>query len=88
MLLAAGWCVSLLLLFISPLWIWELNEHWSVLPAAELARSAAAPGDAQPLEIFMEGEKRPKGQACAGNAAGRLQRYRSKPMGPSPPISC
>jgi len=74
LLLAAGWCVSLLLLFLSPLWIWELNEHWSVLPAAELARSAAAPGDAQPLEIFMEGKsgQRPSLRWYAGRAIAAL----------------
>ncbi len=74
LLLAAGWCISLLLLFLSPLWIWELNERWSVFPAAELARNAAASGDAQPLEIFMQGKsgQRPSLRWYAGRAIAAL----------------
>jgi len=76
--------LSLLLLFISPLWIWELNEHWSVLPAAELAqkrgRALVTPN---PWRFSWRG-KAAKGQACAGMPAGRLQRYRSKPDGAIP----
>ncbi|CAK6701625.1 phospholipid carrier-dependent glycosyltransferase [Synechococcus sp. BA-124 BA4] len=56
-LLLLGWSASLLLFVLSPLWNWELNEHWSVLPAAELARSARDGGAAAELPIHMPGNQ-------------------------------
>ena len=38
-LLIGSW-VGLAFLMGSPLWLWELNEHWSVSPVAELASRA------------------------------------------------
>ena len=52
-----GWSASLLLFVLSPLWNWELNEHWSVLPAAELARSAGDGGSSAALPIHMPGNQ-------------------------------
>lgn len=49
LLLTAGWWLSLLLLGTSPLWNWELNERWSVLPAAALAADGGPP-------VYMEGD--------------------------------
>lgn len=48
LLLTAGWWLSLLLLGTSPLWNWELNERWSVLPAAALAAGGGSP-------VYMDG---------------------------------
>jgi hypothetical protein len=57
LLLLLGWCSSLLLFCLSPFWNWELNEDWSVLPAAELAREAGrATGDAG-LPLYMPGNE-------------------------------
>lgn len=39
-LTVAGSWLALLLLMASPLWLWELNEQWSVRPVAALARQA------------------------------------------------
>ncbi|MCP9851096.1 glycosyltransferase family 39 protein [Cyanobium sp. Morenito 9A2] len=49
LLLIGGWWLSLLLLGTSPLWNWELNERWSVLPAATLAAGGGAP-------VYMDGD--------------------------------
>jgi hypothetical protein len=54
MLLIGGWWLSLLLLAASPLWNWELNERWSVLPAAHLAA-----GGALPVYLDGKGAERP-----------------------------
>ncbi|MDM7938282.1 MAG: 4-amino-4-deoxy-L-arabinose transferase [Cyanobium sp. CZS 48M] len=56
-LLLLGWSASLLLFVLSPLWNWELNETWSVLPAAELARSAGDGGASAELPIHMPGHQ-------------------------------
>ena len=56
-LLLLGWSTSLLLFVLSPFWNWELNETWSVLPAAELARSAGDGGSSAELPIHMPGNQ-------------------------------
>ncbi|MCT0217774.1 phospholipid carrier-dependent glycosyltransferase [Synechococcus sp. CS-1329] len=56
-LLLLGWSTSLLLFVLSPFWNWELNESWSVLPAAELARNAGATGTTAELQVFMPGKE-------------------------------
>ncbi len=53
--LLTGWVLSLLLFFLSPAWNWELNETWSVLPPAALARGAGSATGVSALPIYMEG---------------------------------
>ncbi len=43
LLLLAGWCGSLLMLFASPLWNWELNEQPALAPLIPLLRSGPPP---------------------------------------------
>ncbi len=59
--LAGGWILSLLLLFGSPLWNWELNEQPPLGPAIELAREAGSSGTSRPLLLLSsrENEGRP-----------------------------
>jgi hypothetical protein len=45
--LVSGSVIALALLFSSPLWLWELNETWSVRPVAALSR--LSPG--QPVQL-------------------------------------
>jgi 4-amino-4-deoxy-L-arabinose transferase-like glycosyltransferase len=45
--LVSGSVIALALLFSSPLWLWELNEAWSVRPVAALSR--LSPG--QPVQL-------------------------------------
>jgi len=54
-LLTAGWWLSLLLLFRSPLWNWELNENWPVQPVAALA--APIPSEAGATAVYLRGEE-------------------------------
>lgn len=56
-LLLLGWSSSLLLFVLSPFWNWELNETWSVLPAAELARGVASSNATAELPIHMPGNE-------------------------------
>ncbi|MCP9820828.1 4-amino-4-deoxy-L-arabinose transferase [Synechococcus sp. Cruz-9H2] len=56
-LLLLGWSASLLLFFLSPFWNWELNETWSVLPAAELARGVEGDSPKAKLPIHMPGNE-------------------------------
>ncbi len=66
-LLVGGWWLSLLLLGTGPLWNWELNERWSVLPAAALAGR-----DATPMYIEGDGAGRPSLQWYARRKLLRL----------------
>jgi 4-amino-4-deoxy-L-arabinose transferase-like glycosyltransferase len=54
-LLTAGWWLSLVLLFRSPLWNWELNENWPVRPVAELALAAPTRSEPAPAAIYLGG---------------------------------
>ena len=65
--LICGNVVALALLFLSPLWLWELNESWPVAPAAALARRS--PGSPVLLQGFDE---RPSLNWYAGQ---RIRRY-------------
>ena len=65
--LVCGNVVALALLFLSPLWLWELNESWPVAPAAALARQS--PGSHVLLQGFDE---RPSLNWYAGQ---RIRRY-------------
>jgi hypothetical protein len=49
--LAGGWTLSLLLLFGSPLWNWELNEQPSILPAIALASGTERAAAGLPLVL-------------------------------------
>lgn len=73
-LLVAGWWLSLLLFFQSPLWNWELNETWSVLPVAELARSGNAGERQQPVYLAGKAAQRPSLRWYAQGAIERLPR--------------
>ena len=53
--LVLGWSVSLLLLFSTPLWNWELNERASILPLQPLVSRASRPGDLAELPLLVEG---------------------------------
>jgi 4-amino-4-deoxy-L-arabinose transferase-like glycosyltransferase len=72
--LTTGWCLSLLLFFHSTLWNWELNERWSVLPVAELARGVITPAGQPPPPILMAGNasQRPSLRWYAGRELFRL----------------
>lgn len=49
--LGGGWALSLLVLFGSPLWNWELNEQPSILPAIALAGVTDTSGRRLPLVL-------------------------------------
>jgi hypothetical protein len=49
--LGGGWVLSLLVLFGSPLWNWELNEQPSILPAIALAHGTDRAGRGLPLVL-------------------------------------
>ena len=51
--LVSGSVIALALLFSSPLWLWELNETWSVQPVAALSR--LSPG--QPVQLQGHDER-------------------------------
>ncbi|MCT0230428.1 phospholipid carrier-dependent glycosyltransferase [Synechococcus sp. CS-1324] len=74
-LLLAGWCFSLLLLFQSSLWNWELNEQDDVRPLASLARAAETGADTGLLPIYVAGQsgRRPS-----------LNWYAQRPIDPLP----
>ncbi|MFM7267765.1 MAG: hypothetical protein ACKOZT_04145, partial [Cyanobium sp.] len=64
-----GWCLSLLLLFQSPLWNWELNQKPSIVPALGLLPAAATPAGATetiPLAIPGPIARRPSLQWYLG----------------------
>ncbi|WP_094514850.1 glycosyltransferase family 39 protein [Synechococcus sp. MW101C3] len=84
-LLLAGWCLSLLLLFHSSLWNWELNEHDDVRPVASLVRGAATEPDHRPMPIYMAGQsgRRPSLSWYAQRPIERLP-SRASPGSPSP----
>jgi len=76
MLLAAGWCCVVLLLFYQPAFL-GIFFSWRVemstgrcLPPAELAKKPPAPGGRPTLGISWR-EKAAKAKPCAGIAAGR-----------------
>ena len=66
--LLLGWCLALLALWQSQLWLWELNESWDPRPVAEAIRTLPASAD-----LRLKGPTRPS----LGWYAGRdLKRYR------------
>lgn len=56
-LLVGGVWLTLALLLSGPLWLWELNESWSVVPVAALARRQPAETAAPPLMLWGEAER-------------------------------
>ena len=65
--LVCGNVVALALLFLSPLWIWELNESWPVAPAAALARQSTG------SPVLLQGfDERP---SLNWYASQRIRRY-------------
>ena len=53
--LVLGWGLSLLLLFSTPLWNWELNESPSIVPLQPLVSRASRPGALAALPLLVEG---------------------------------
>lgn len=85
--LVLGWSASLLLLFSSPLWNWELNERPSIRPLLPLVSRESRPGSLAALPLLVEGSigQRPSlrwyAQDPLGKLRGRraLQRWRRAP---------
>ena len=83
--LVLGWSVSLLLLFSTPLWNWELNERPSILPLQPLVSQASRPGSLAKLPLLVEGSigNRPSLRWYAEQPLGKdrqrlLKRWRSR----------
>ena len=53
--LVLGWSLTLLLLFSTPLWNWELNERPSIAPLQPLVSRASRPGPLANLPLLVEG---------------------------------
>ena len=53
--LLGAWCISLLLLFSSPLWNWELNERPSIRPLQALVSRSSRTGALASLPLVVEG---------------------------------
>ena len=70
--LVLGWSVSLLVLFSTPLWNWELNERPSILPLQPLVSRASRPGALAELPLLVEGS--------IGNRPS-LRWYAEEPLG-------
>ena len=69
--LSCGNVAALALLFHSPLWLWELNETWPVMPVAALARDN--PGS----KISLKGyDERP---SLSWYSDQRIQRFKGGP---------
>lgn len=51
-----GVALTLLLLLASPLWLWELNERWSVGPVVQLVNQHPLPAGVE-LRLWREGER-------------------------------
>ncbi len=67
--LVAGWCLSLLLLFLSPVWNWELNQKPSIVPVLRLlpgAPTATGATETMPLAITGPMARRPSLQWYLG----------------------
>lgn len=56
-LLLLGDGLALLLLFASPLWLWELNETWPVADGLALLRNADAGSDGGEVRLWRQGER-------------------------------
>lgn len=56
LLLVFGWCTSLLLLFSSPDWNWELNERRSIQPLITLVSQASRHEDPAVLPLVVDGK--------------------------------
>lgn len=56
-LLLLGDGLALLLLFASPLWLWELNENWPVADGLALLRNADAGSDGGEVRLWRQGER-------------------------------
>ena len=52
--LVLGWSLTLLLLFSTPLWNWELNERPSIAPLQPLVSRASRPGPLANLPLLVE----------------------------------
>jgi len=101
--LAGGWTLSLLLLFGSPLWNWELNEQPSILPAIALVSGTERAAAGLPLVLPPDdGDGRrpsflwyldPRTEPCRGSdgactEAGFLVISRTDQPELPPPASC
>ena len=82
--LVLGWSISLLVLFSTPLWNWELNERPSILPLQPLVSRASRPGALAELPLLVEGSigNRPSLRWYAEEPLGKerkrmLKRWRS-----------
>lgn len=49
--------LALLLLFASPLWLWELNESWPVADGLALLRASGAGQDGGEIRLWRQGER-------------------------------
>ncbi len=56
-LMLLGDVLALALLFASPLWLWELNENWSVVDGLALLEEAGAGRDGGELRLWRQGER-------------------------------
>lgn len=56
LLLLADW-MALVLLFASPLWLWELNETWPVADGLTLLQEAGAGRDGGEVRLWRQGER-------------------------------
>lgn len=52
--LVLGWCLSLLLLFSSTVWNWELNQTPAIAPLLPLVSRASRPGELGSLPLLVE----------------------------------
>jgi hypothetical protein len=57
MVLLLGDGLALLLLFASPLWLWELNESWPVADGLALLQESGAGRDGGELRLWRQGER-------------------------------
>ena len=85
LLLTTGWCLSLLLLFRSQLWNWELNEIWPVGPVVELIRGVGPPDPLPSTAVYMVGDdaERPSLRWYAQRLVRRLPEQASDELPPS-----
>ena len=66
--LVLGWCLALLALWQSQLWLWELNESWDPRPLAAEIRTLA-PQD----QVWLKGPTRPSLGWYAGRELKRIE---------------
>jgi 4-amino-4-deoxy-L-arabinose transferase-like glycosyltransferase len=101
--LGGGWALSLLVLFGSPLWNWELNEQPSIKPAIALAPGTDQAGRGLPLVLppddedgrrpsfiwYLDPSTAPSGEASGSGSKGKfLVITRTEQPDLPPPTSC